>query len=150
MKDYEINDSTLCIVPINERKSCVYERDGKYTVNMSCTKIIERSCLYFGSTYDGRRDASYTLLNARHKLPIIIEESNQLIFFPTAASDNPNCIWISYNNFEGIERIDSHFSRLYFKENNQFKVEVSSFIISNQIIRCQMLKNEFIKRKKAV
>ncbi len=150
MEYYEINASTLCIVPIGEKKSCVYELDNKYIVNMSCQKIIERSCLFFGSTYEGRRHGSSCLLHARHKLPIIIEETNCLIFFPTAATGSSNCIWFSYNNFEGIDKIDNHFSRMYFKNKNQFKVDVSNFVITNQLIRCQRLKLEFIKRKKAL
>lgn len=150
MDSYEINAATLCIVPIDENRSCVYEYDNKFIVNKSCLQIIERSCLFFGSSYEGRRNASCSLLNTLHKVPIIIEESSEIIFFPTTSSRNPDCIWISYNNFEGVDKIDKHYSKLYFKENNQFKVGVSNFVISNQIIRCQRLKVEFIKRKEAV
>lgn len=150
MDSYEINASTLCIVPIDESKSCVYEFDNKYIVNMSTIKIIERSCLFFGSTFEGRRNASSSLLNIQHKVPIIIEETNDIVFFPTSSPYNSNCIWISYNNFEGIDKIDSHYSKLYFKNQNQFKVEVSYFVITNQIIRCNRLKIEFNRRKKAV
>lgn len=150
MNSYEINNSTLCIVPIDENKSCVYEFDNKYIVNMSVIKIIERSCLFFGSTFLGRKEGSCNLLNSQHKVPILIEESSEIIFFPTASPNNTNCIWISYNNFEGIDRIDSKFSRLYFKNQNEFKVEVSYFVITNQIIRCKRLKIELNKRKKAV
>jgi len=150
MDNYEINASTLCIVPIDDKKSCVYEYDNKYIVNMSVIKIIERSCLFFGSTFLGRKEASCNLLNSLHKVPIIIEETNEIIFFPTNSPNNANCIWISYNNFESIEKIDKHFCKIYFKNHNQFKVEVSYFIITNQIMRCNRLKVEFNKRKKAV
>lgn len=48
---------------------------------MSSLDIIKRSCLFFGSTFDGRKKFSVDLLNANYKLPIVIEESTQLIFF---------------------------------------------------------------------
>ena len=150
MNSYEINSSTLCIVPIDNNRSCVYEFDNKYIVNMPCLKIIERSCLCFGSTFDGRREASCSLINSMHKVPIIIEETCDIIFFPTNSPRNNNCIWVSFNNFEGVDKIDSHSSMLYFKNYNQFKVDVSYFVITNQIIRCNRLKLEFNKRKKAV
>lgn len=150
MDSYEINASTLCIVPIDENRSCVYEFENKYIVNMSVIKIIERSCLFFGSTFLGRKEGSCSLLNSQHKVPIVIEESSEIIFFPTNSPNNTNCIWISYNNFEGVDRIDNKFSKLYFKNHNEFKVEVSYFIITNQIIRCKRLKIELNKRKKTV
>jgi len=150
MKEYEINASTLCIVPIDKDRSLVYEYDSNFVVNMSCFKIIERSCLFFGSTFVGRRDASCLFLNTLHKVPIIIEESREIMFFPTNSPNNGNCMWISFNNFEGVDKIDAHFSRLYFKNNNELKVRVSYFVITNQIVRCNRLKIEFNRRKKAV
>jgi len=72
------------------------------------------------------------------------------MFFPTNSPNNGNCMWISFNNFEGVDKIDAHFSRLYFKNNNELKVRVSYFVITNQIVRCNRLKIEFNRRKKAV
>lgn len=150
MDYYEINTDTLCVLPIDEKSSFIYEKEDNFIVNMACVDIIKRSCLFFGSSFDGRKNASGNLLNANYKLPIVIEESNQLIFFPTNSIKNAKCIWISYNNFEGVDKIDNHFSRIYFKNNNKIEIEVASNIIINQIIRSNRLKVEFNKRKKAV
>jgi competence protein ComK len=150
MNSYEINASTLCVVPIDDERSYVYEFDNAFIVNMSCYKIIERSCLFFGCTLAGRKEGSSVLLNSMHKLPIIIEESNNIIFFPSTSQKNGKCIWISYNNYEGVDKFDSHYSVLHFKHNINLKVEISYFVLSNQIIRCKRLEFELNKRKKAV
>jgi len=150
MVEYEINPSTLCIYPIDKKRSYVYELDNQFEVNMSCFDIINKSCLFFGSTYNGRRQGSCSLLNTSHKVPILIEESNDIIFFPTASVDNMNCIWISYNNLESIKRIDSSYSSVLFKENKEFKMRISYFILSNQVIRSRRLKFELNQRKKAI
>lgn len=150
MDYYEINADTLCILPIDEKTSFIYEKEDNFIVNMSCIEIIKRSCLFFGSSYEGRKNASSSLLTATYKLPIIIEESNQLIFFPTNSSKNLKCVWISYNNFEGVDKISKNFSKVYFKNNNKVEIEVASNVIINQIIRSNRLKVEFNKRKKAV
>ena len=113
MDYYEINADTLCILPIDEKTSFIYEKEDNFIGNMSCIEIIKRSCLFFGSSYEGRKNASSSLLNATYKLPIIIEESNQLIFFPTNSSKNSKCVWISYNNFEGVDKISKNFSKIY-------------------------------------
>ena len=150
MDFYEINIDTLCIIPIDEKTSFIYEKDDSFVVNMPCIEIIKRSCLFFGSSFEGRKNASSNFLNATYKLPIIVEESNQLIFFPTNSSKNSKCIWISYNNFEGVDKIDKNFSTVYFKNNNKVEIEVASNIIINQIIRSNRLKVEFNKKKRAV
>ena len=150
MDFYEINIDTLCIIPIDEKTSFIYEKDDSFVVNMPCIEIIKRSCLFFGSSFEGRKNASSNFLNATYKLPIIVEESNQLIFFPTTSNICNNCIWISYNNYEYHEKNDSRTSTIKFKNGSIVSVDVSIFVLSNQIIRCNRLKLEFNKRKKAV
>ena len=150
MKEYEINPSTLCIYPIDKKRSYVYELDDQFEVEMSCFDIINSSCLFFGSSYNGRRTGSTSLLNSTHKVPILIEESSEIIFFPTASVSNINCIWISYNNLESIKKIDKDYSDVLFKHNREFKMKISYFILSNQVIRSKRLKFEFNLRKKTV
>ena len=149
VKEYEINSSTLCIYPIDKDRSYVYELDDQFEVDMSCFDIINKSCLFFGSSYTGRRNGSTSLLNSTHKVPILIEESTEIIFFPTASVNNINCIWISYNNLESIKKIDKNYSDVLFKQNREFKMKISYFILTNQVIRAKRLKSEFNIRKKA-
>jgi competence protein ComK len=78
MESYEINSDTLAIIPKNENESIVYESDNKYVVKESVDKIMEDSCLYFGSNFDGRKASSARILNLTHKLPILVEESNSI------------------------------------------------------------------------
>ena len=52
--DYEINKDTLAIMPKSEEESRVLENDIEYDVSMPTLSVIERSCEYFGSTYEGR------------------------------------------------------------------------------------------------
>lgn len=55
LNNYELNFETLLIVPYEKNKSKVYELDGEFVVNMTPLNIIKNSCLYFGSSYEGRR-----------------------------------------------------------------------------------------------
>ena len=150
MKEYEINPSTLCIYSIGKNKSYVYELNDQFEVELSCFDIISNSCLFFGSTYKGRKIGSSNLLNCTHKVPILIEESSEIIFFPTASINNNNCVWISFNNLEAINKIDNQYSSVLFKQNREFKMRISYFILTNQIMRSNRLKFELNKRKKAI
>ena len=54
MNSYEINNDTLAILPLNEYKSKVIEKTKTFVVDLTPMKIIENSCAYFGSSYQGR------------------------------------------------------------------------------------------------
>ena len=75
MDYYEINDDTLAILPIGDDKSKVIEKNKSFIVNASPLKIIDKSCKYFGSSYQGRFSGTKSLIGVSYKAPIIIEES---------------------------------------------------------------------------
>ena len=54
MIDYEINSSTLAIVPIENNISRVYEESEEYIINKSSNSIIKDNCEFYGSSYEGR------------------------------------------------------------------------------------------------
>ena len=83
MENYEINRNTLAILSCGKEKSKIIEDDKEFYVNLSPLKIIDNSCKYFGSSYDGRFNGTKSILGISHKSPIIIEESSRIIFFPT-------------------------------------------------------------------
>lgn len=81
MKDYEINEETLAIMPDDVWSSMVLEDDFKYEVNKTPLEILDYSCKYFGSSYPGRKDGSKDILNSSYKLPILVEDTRNIIFF---------------------------------------------------------------------
>ena len=92
LDSYEVNVSTLAIIAVNDKLSRIIEKDKEFFINKSTISIIDESCRYYGSTYEGRCDGTKSLLNYSYKLPIIIEESRSLIFFPTSSPKfNTSC-----------------------------------------------------------
>ncbi len=138
--DYEINCNTQFIVPISENTSKVVEQEDEYIVNNSTLNIMEHSCEYFGSSYEGRKEGTKKLLGITHKPPIIIEESNKIIFFPTASPDNSNCSWINLESIEKYYRINSSKSAILFKNGEIIEFDVSYGSLTNQILRATRLK----------
>ena len=101
--NYEITFDTQLLLPIDKNNTKIIETDNEYLINDSSLKVLEHSCEYFGSSYEGRKEGTKKLLGITHKSPIIIEESRKIIFFPTTSPDNYNCIWIN------LEKIDKYF-----------------------------------------
>ena len=94
---YEISNGTLAIVPNDGNSSVVYEDEERYIIDDLPFKIMEDSCKYFGSTYKGRKDGAKEILGAEYKVPIVIDNSNDLIVFPTTSPLAEDCIWVSLN-----------------------------------------------------
>lgn len=147
MDTYEINNSTLAIIPISKNCSKVIEKENNYIINNSTTDIIDHSCKFFGSSYNGRCEGTKNLVGFNYKSPIIIEESREIIFFPTSSPRFDNCSWISLNNIDKYIKKENK-SSIYFKNgiNLDFKISYSS--LENQILRATMLESKLRQRKK--
>ena len=138
MNSYEINDETLAVIPKNNNNSIVYEKESNYIVNESVDKIMEDSCKYFGSTLEGRQEGAASILNITHKVPIIVEETSNLLFFPTASPRKGECAWISLNNIEKYEK-DPEGSKITFKDGTVVKLPISYGMLNNQVLRSSRL-----------
>ena len=150
MNSYEINVETLLIVPFGKGKSKVYEYDSEYEVNMSPLTIIKNSCLYFGSSYEGRKEAIKSMIGIDMKVPIVIEDGKNIIFFPTSSCINRSSIWVSYQNLLKYSKLNEFSTVLYFRGNRSIKVDTKYNLIDNQIIRCIKLDTMLLKRKKFI
>ena len=90
--NYEITYDTQVLLPVTASKTKIIENEDEYIIDNNILEVLEHSCEYFGSSYEGRKEGTKKLLGITHKAPIIIEESRKIIFFPTTSPDNDNCI----------------------------------------------------------
>lgn len=146
MQEYEINEKTLAIIPISEIKTKIYEEAANFIINKPAIKIMEESCQFFGSSLSGRQKGTTRLIGVSHKAPIIIEESKEIIFFPTSSPRKHQCSWLSLKN------IDSYYTKnkilfIKFKNNTQLELNISYGIIDNQILRATRLESVLRSRK---
>lgn len=145
MDSYEINKDTVALIP-KEKKTIVYEVDKSFIVNKSPLKIVEESCEYFGSSLDGRQKGTSKLIGFTHKVPIIIEESFDIIFFPTLSPNNDECSWLSYKHIYKPDKLNDK-TVIELKNGKKIIVDVSTAIIDNQLYRSSRL-NETLQYRK--
>ena len=150
MKDYEINDETLAIMPDDVWKSMVLEDDYKYEVNKTPLEILDYSCKYFGSSYPGRKDGSKNILNSSYKLPILIEDTKNIIFFPTSSPLDDECTWISLSNIKDYRKVGNNKTEILFKNNKVITVNISYYSFNNQVMRASRLESIIRNRKENV
>ncbi len=150
MESYEICSSTLIIKPKDKNQAYVYELNDEFVVDRRAVKIVDDSCKFFGSDLVGRQNGTKSLIGVRIKVPIIVEETKSLIFFPTASPRYDDCVWVSFNNLVKYQKISKEQTKLIFINNKEIVVDVSYNIIDNQITRCIRLERTLLSRKKAI
>ena len=146
MESYEINKDTVALIPKDEDKTIVFEVDKSFVINKKPLKIVEESCEYFGSSLEGRQIGTSKLIGFTHKVPVIIEESFDLIFFPTLSPKNNECSWLSYSHIYKPDKFKDK-TIVELKNGKKILVDVSRSIIDNQLYRCSRLKDVLQVRK---
>ena len=146
LDNYEINQSTLAIVPINNNESKVIEEEGTIGIKKTTTGIIDDSCRFFGSSYLGRHEGTESLLGINYKAPIVIEESKEIIFFPTASPRVEDCHWISLKHVDKLKKNNGH-TKILFKNGEELELNVSYGSLENQLLRATRLQSIMRDRK---
>ena len=138
--NYEITYDTQAIIPIDENTTKALENDDEYIIDNNIVSVLEHSCEYFGSSYEGRKEGTKKLLGITHKAPIIVEESRKIIFFPTSSPDKLDCIWINLEKIDKYYKVDKKKSAIKFKNGNIMELNISYGSLQNQILRSSRLK----------
>ena len=144
MKKYEINKNTLAIIAITNGISKVYEKDKTLYVYSPTIKIIDDSCKFFGSSYEGRFCGTKALTGITYKSPIIIEESRNIIFFPTNSTRSKQTSWIALNKIKKIYKNKSDKSYIIFNNDKKLNLNISLYSLENQYCRAIMLKSKLL------
>ena len=146
MDSYEINKDTYAVMTIDENVTKVLEKEDEYFINKNSYEVMEDSCTYYGSSCEGRIKGTKMILGSNYKVPIIVEETNEIIFFPTEAASNANCIWLSLNNIRSYEKCNG-FTKVIFNSGKELIVKMSISSFETQILRANRLGSIIRKRK---
>ena len=146
LNEYEINTSTIAIIPISSKVSKVIEEKEILTVSKSTTEIVDDSCKFFGSSLNGRHEGTKNLIGVNYKSPIIVEETKEMIYFPTSSPRFDGCYWIS------LDKLKEHFetrlgSKLVFTNGEEIEINISGRSLENQVLRATKLAVVLRKRK---
>lgn len=137
---YEINKDTCAVLNINNEVSKIIENNQEYLLPKTSFEVMEDSCAYYGSSYEGRIKGTKMMLGCNYKLPIIIEETNDIIFFPTNGTNNEKCSWISLNKVEKYEP-DNGYTKVSFYGGKSVTLKMSYSSFEMQLLRATRLQN---------
>ena len=148
-EEYEINPLTAAIVPLqygSKLFSQIHQLDQEFYSPLKPLELIKMSCRLFGSGYEGRKEGSRQLIGITHKIPIIIDATNIMYFFPTTSPNNPQCSWISHEHVLHYDRIDSTSTLVTFRNKKSLVIPISIYSFQNQMLRTAFLRTKLMQR----
>ena len=146
IENYEINRDTCALININGEATQVLEKTHEYIITKSTYEVMDNSCAYYGSSLDGRIKGTKMILGSNYKLPIVIEEKNDIIFFPTTGSNNGNCSWVSLNHIQKYEPYKG-YTKVKFYDGKTIVLKMSCPSFETQLFRAMRLQKILEERR---
>lgn len=147
--EYEINPCTMMIIPTtygSKTYSQIVELKDEFLSPFRPIDIIKKSCQYFGSSYEGRITGTKQLVGITHKVPITIDPTNSIYFFPTTSPLNIQCIWISHEHVVSHKRLEPNTTLVTFRNKESYIIPVSYSSFENQLLRTALLRTKLMQR----
>lgn len=129
---YLLDDKALTLQPvfIGRNKSRIIRMDGIYYSEESPISLLEKACLRYGASIQGRIDAVKEKMKYMHRTPLMIIPYT-VGAFPTVSRKNITCVWI-FNHPFTIEELEKGKSRVTLLNGKEIIVPVSKHSLSNQ------------------
>ena len=146
-EDYIINRFTMAILP-DQSKMCteILEVDEEFVVQKRPMEIIDQSCRFFGSSYEGRKDGTKDLIRVTHKPPIVLDPANSIYFFPTTSSTRQQCVWLSYSHVKDFRKAEHDNTIITFNNGKEITLLISEGSFEKQLSRTARLQTIIFTR----
>lgn len=149
---YMVNNRTMIIMPVEAIAyyAVVKEVDRIVFVKQTPLDIIKENLLIGGSDLDGRRRSITYKLGMQKKLPMPINPPRNIYAFPTHSPKYFHCQWIfaeHINQIHHAKNNKNYKSIILFKNGEEVYLEVSAYILDNQVMRTWKVKKAMEDRK---
>ncbi len=134
---YIIHEDTLAIVGCG-KKTKVIEKNQELVFDCPWRDILNDSCLYYGSSFQGRIEGSKFWLEKGYKVPITICDGKSLLFFPLSQIQEGDCTWISFSNVLKYTG-NKYQTKVFFSKENGVSFPISNYVFESQFLKAYRL-----------
>ena len=134
--NYIIKNDTLYL-KVNNESIYVMEINNEMILNENIIKVLNNSCIYYGSSLKGRILGAKSLIKSKYKLPLIISEKNNL-FFINIKDKNGYEYWLNFQYIKDYIYVDN-LLKIFFVSDNSLFINCSWTIFNNQMLKCSRL-----------
>jgi len=131
---YVITTETKAIIAkdSNYYRSRILEKGEKESTCIhKPAHIMNYSCIIYGASLEGKRNAVELMLKTRIKLPIPVFPDHNVYMFPTASIRKHDCVWLSYYHIYDYEKRDDK-TYIVFRDGTGLYVNASESTVDMQ------------------
>lgn len=110
-----------------------------HTFDMPAGRLISAWCLRDFSTMAGRQDAARALFHWHQKVPVLISEISQEIWFPIAGEKAAENCWLSYGSVFSFHRRSDYETLIRFINGSEAVLMCNVRTVRMQMKRCEQL-----------
>ncbi|AJD92237.1 hypothetical protein JMA_29200 [Jeotgalibacillus malaysiensis] len=153
--DYKINQKTMAIRCARhlEYQTHIIESGQSCYSPMTPLQLMDYACIMGGSTYKGRQDSVRYKFSFYSKIPILVNQNEEIIMFPTHSPTHIDNTWISLEHFhKAYEHTERGKAIVEFINGERITVSCSVKTINKQHQRASalMLQELHYPRKRMV
>ena len=150
--DYIINRKTMAIVPVltvdNRILSGILEEEDTFIALPRPYEVVDQSCRFHGSSFEGRKEGTRELIGITHKAPIAISSTESLYFLSTLSYTRRECSWISHFHVTNTKATPHNNVLITFMNGQSFEVGISKTSFDTLLYRTAHLRSESEDRQK--
>jgi competence protein ComK len=139
MGKFKIDENVCCILPFynefGELCSKIIKVDEELKIKLSPLKLIEASCINYGSTMRGRIDAISYLTGYKKRVPLTISIAKEIYAFPINSHLRSDEIWIFTNHVLKYNKVDNSTTKIIFRNLKTLNVQISYSSFHSQFNR---------------
>ncbi|WP_156288824.1 competence protein ComK [Oceanobacillus salinisoli] len=136
---FEISPLTLAIIAEHNENDVIVtriiEEDEEFLVDQTPQQVINFACKFFGSSLKGRQEGTRNICGFSSKIPISIDPSSGMYFFPTTSPKNSKCSWIAHSHIGKLSKMRNQKTKIIFKNGKTLTLDVSFRTMLNQLQR---------------
>lgn len=149
--EIDFDPLVMAVIPIKYGSkifSKILKMDNEHIFPLRPLEVIKRSCQYYASSFNGRKEGTKKLIGVTHKPPIVIDPIQSIYVFPTASPNQLHCIWIAYDHVFDYykDNNDNARTRVIFRNNQEIVVPISIHSFENQMLRTALLRTKIDQR----
>lgn len=145
MEKYLVSNKTIAVIK-NKKKTIIINVDKVVVINKSIKNILEFNCNYYGSSLDGRIKCAKDILNIKYKIPIVIDDKNNIVLVSLNSPRNSSNVYLVTNKILNYEIVNNYL-RVFCLNNINFRVKLSKNVFEKLLLNSIKIINTLNWRK---
>ncbi|MGV2881276.1 competence protein ComK [Paenibacillus taichungensis] len=145
-----MNKNTLALIPKWDEKGNlnteVFESKHTFVADGKPNEIIKNSMLYYGTEYNGVRQATKEMMGYSYRIPICISLPLGIYTFPLNSSKSDASIWLMENQILSFTQIEKGSTTVNFYEGISLTIDYPVNLIKNSIKRTTEYRQTLLTR----